>query len=190
MQAPTDAKFHTFDEIQIDDLPSIGAEEAMRIETLLERRQCAPQQGIGLSPRQPNVIALGAQQAHFSKRHKPAPATVADKDLLQHRIGLRRSRSLRDFDSTQCLCKARRIDGFEQVVERVDLECPHCMFIVCRGENNLGQVLQAGQQIEAGTPRHLNIEEEQLWGKRFDHSGRLVNITGLADNFHPGEIAQ
>jgi hypothetical protein len=46
VQTPIHAKFHGFDEIQIDDLASIGTEEAVRIETLFERCQCAPEQGL------------------------------------------------------------------------------------------------------------------------------------------------
>jgi hypothetical protein len=36
VQAPIHAKFHIFDEIQIDNLATIGAEEAILIETLFE----------------------------------------------------------------------------------------------------------------------------------------------------------
>ncbi len=42
VETPIHAQFHAFDEIQIDDLPSIGPEEAIRIETLLQCCQCAP----------------------------------------------------------------------------------------------------------------------------------------------------
>ena len=38
VQTPIHPQFHAFDEIQIDDLPAIGPEEAIRIETLLECR--------------------------------------------------------------------------------------------------------------------------------------------------------
>src|SRR5260370_13938817 len=157
VQTPIHAQFHAFDEIQIDDLPSIGAEEAIRIETLLECRQGAPKQRLRLSPRQPNVIALRAQQAPFQKRYEPAAVAVADKDLFQHGIGLRRSRSVSAFDSTQRLCKARRLDGFEQVVQRVDLEGSHCMFIVGRGEYNLRHVLEARERIATQAPRPLYV---------------------------------
>ena len=37
MQTPIHAQIHTLDELQIDDLSSIGAEESIRIEALLER---------------------------------------------------------------------------------------------------------------------------------------------------------
>jgi len=52
------ARLDTFDELQIDDLAPIRAEELGRIEALLDSRQTSGQQRLYLSPRQANVIAF------------------------------------------------------------------------------------------------------------------------------------
>jgi len=57
------------------------------------------------------------------------------------------------------------------------------MFIVSSGENNLGHILQSGQHIEAGTSRHLDVQEQQFRGQRFHHLYRLINVARLPNDY-------
>ena len=90
MQPPSDTKFHVRDEVQIQDLLAIGAKEALRIQALFETGQRASEKRLPAPPCEPDIVALGREQAYFAQRYEPAVRAIPDKDLLQCFAGLRR----------------------------------------------------------------------------------------------------
>ena len=85
---PPSPSFHLLDEIQVDDLAAVRAEEALRIQLLLERGERAAEQRPFLAPQQPHVVAFGGEQAHLAQRHEPAARPVPDEQLLQRRVAV------------------------------------------------------------------------------------------------------
>ena len=92
VQPPGDTNFHVSDEVEIENLPAIGTEKALRIKALFETCQRASEKWLPAPPCEPHVVALGSQQTDFAKGHKPAAGTIPDKDLLQCFTCFRRSR--------------------------------------------------------------------------------------------------
>ena len=60
--------------------------------------------------------------------------------------------------------KASVLEGFQQVVKGVDLECAHGMFVVSGHKNNQWQPLavQGRKDSKSIQARHLNIQEYQV----------------------------
>ena len=82
------------DELDVDDLAAVGAEEALRVEPLLQAAERTSEQRPNLAPVQAHVVALRDDQAHLVQRHEPAARAVADEqpldDLRLARGALRR----------------------------------------------------------------------------------------------------
>src|SRR5262245_41885299 len=80
VQSAPVAELHTRDEIEVDDLAPVGAEEAPRIELVFKCRERPAQQRPVFPPMQAHVVAFGGEDAHFAKRHEPAAGAIAYED--------------------------------------------------------------------------------------------------------------
>ena len=97
---------------------------------------------------------------------------------------------MRVLDSCQSPREPLRIYRLEQIVESVYLECTHREFIMRGGKDDLRQVLEAGEQLETRAAGHLNVEEQQFRGKRFDLRRSLIDVGSFVDDLYPREFSQ
>src|SRR5580765_4124411 len=190
VQRPVGARLDALDELQVEDLAAVGAEELRRVQAPLDCREAVRQQGPLLAPRQARRVALRGEQLHLAQRHEPAARPVADEQLLQYGPALHRSWRAGTVQALQRGGQAARVDRFQQVVEGIHLEGTHRVCIVRGREDDLRHVLEARQQVEAGAAGHLHVQEDQTGLLLLDHRPRLGGAAGLAAHLQPGMLGQ
>ena len=110
---------------------------------------------------------------------------IADRDALQPLAGGPGGEAIRALSAArpaagslsryaralQRLLQAGGLDGLEQIVDRVDLECLHRELIMGGNENH-GRRMFAQQfhDLEPGQLRHLHVEQHQLAGQLLGQS--------------------
>ena len=85
----------------------------------------------------------------------------------------------------------RLIDRLQQVVDRVDLERLDRVLIVGRDEDDLRTGAAADQpprDLEAGQPRHLHVEKDDVRLQPLDRRQRLDAVAGLADHLDAADL--
>src|SRR5215813_4585718 len=70
------------DELQVDDLPAIGAKEQRGRQPAFQVIEGTQEQWLIRSEKEPRVIPFRFQQRDFLQTHEPAPVSIADKDAL------------------------------------------------------------------------------------------------------------
>src|SRR6185369_229366 len=97
VQLPAGAGIHGLDELDVDDLAPVRAEEALRVKSLFETAERTAEQRANVAPVQSHVVAFGDDQAHLVQWHEPAARAVAYEksldDLRGWRCTLSRQRS-------------------------------------------------------------------------------------------------
>src|SRR5258708_30826607 len=92
-QAAAEPGLDALDPGEVDDLLAIGAEKALRVESLLHRGERAEKLRLLVVEIQARVVALGLEQPEALHRHEPAAVALADEHLvLQRQAGRRRAR--------------------------------------------------------------------------------------------------
>ena len=121
--------------------------------------------------RQPDVIAFRTV-AGALEGYKPAPVTVADKDLFQIASG----RGASGLTAPTLRASARRAGSIslQQVVERIYLNArtacsSYAVVKITWGTSSINQ------HIEAGTSRHLDVRNSTR-GQRFHHFYRPAEL--------------
>ena len=82
--------------------------------------------------------------------------------------------------------EALALDGLEQVVERVHLECLHRVFVVRRHEYDERHSVGADgfDDAEAVDLRHLDVQEHEIRRVFVDRQNRLRAVPALGDDLH------
>ena len=87
----------------------------------------------------------------------------------------------------------RRIDRLQQVVDRVDLERLDGVLIVRGDEDDLRRRVVAEhppRDLEAGEPRHLDVQEHDVGLQLVDRGQRLDTVAGLADHLDAADLIE
>ncbi len=78
-------------------------------------------------------------------------------------------------------------DRLEQVVNGVDFECLDRVLVECGDEHELGAgacIDKPPRDLEAGDPRHLNVEHHQVRVLSLDGLQCFQPVSGLPDDLH------
>ena len=87
----------------------------------------------------------------------------------------------------------RRIHRLQQVVDRVHLERLDGVLIVRRDEDDVRRRVRLEhppRDLEAGQPRHLDVEEHDVRLQAVDGRQRLDAVAGLADDLDAADLAE
>lgn len=125
VQSPIHSKVYAFDVFDIDDLLAVGTKEPLGVQARLEAREWTSQQRVNLVPKEPHVIAFSGEELYIAEGHEPAPITVTQEQPFEDRAaGCRGGRGARrsSLGASHRRGKSLGLDGFQQVVERANLE--------------------------------------------------------------------
>lgn len=84
--------------------------------------------------------------------------------------------------AAQRLGEARRIDGLQQVVDGVNLECLHCIGIVRGHEHRAKRPRVPCEQVEPGFSAQLDIEKHDVRALLSDDGFGFVDASRLSDD--------
>ncbi|MNL65135.1 hypothetical protein D3C87_1894270 [compost metagenome] len=80
-----------------------------------------------------------------------------------------------------------RIDGFEQVINCAETECPDGIFLVGGCKNNPKiDLFEAGKEIETAFAGHLNVQEDQVRPLLPDQFDARIGIPCFTAHFDLG----
>lgn len=86
------------------------------------------------------------------------------------------------FDSAESLGKACWADGFDKIVDGVDLKGVGGVFGIGGDHDNFGGVGEGTEEVETGCARHLDIEKEGIRSFFADEFEGGVFGVGFADD--------
>jgi len=80
--------------------------------------------------------------------------------------------------------EALAVERFQKIIDRVDVECPNRVFVMCGNENDCAGVagIQRGQDVEAVTLRHAYIEEDEIRTFTFQELDSFFTVHTLTDD--------
>jgi len=81
--------------------------------------------------------------------------------------------------------KPSLVEGFQQVVDSVNLKRLHHVFIECCQENNVWVTVfrQRACHVDSGHHRHLNVKEDEIGVVALDELNRVAAIRAFPDDF-------
>src|SRR5215472_5455164 len=123
-QAALGLGFDRLDVAKVDDVGTAGAEENRRIQTGLERVQRLVDQRAVAAEVNPRIVPLGLQQTNLFESDDPAAFAIAHENSpLAPRVRVLGTGYLAEF--IQSGIKPFRRNGFQQIIQRVDLKGAH-----------------------------------------------------------------
>src|SRR5438105_2456461 len=195
------------DGIDVDDRGPVHAQEAIRIEPLLEALEAVAQEVLPAAGVDLHVVARGLEPLDVGDADEVHRLAGADGDaLLRAPLGADRLKEREDFrfdaaarglrqlleDVAHRPAEARARERLEQVVDGVYLECAERERVVggdeddCRGRSG-SELFQDAEAVPFG---HLHVEKEQRRPQLPDLRHRLASVARLADHGHVGEGSQ
>ena len=193
-----------FDVLKIDDRRAVNTEEDRWVEFFFEvRHRLAEEMRFALSA-DADVVLFGADPEDLRDRHKD-DASLRFKDNAGRVVfavasfrGGRMGILLFGLNMLQgALCgsaKSILCEGFQQIIDGVDLEGAECVTVVCRREDDAWEAMISGgkgaDDVEAIHIWHTDIEEEEIGVGGAHQIDRLCSSCALADDLYFGYLAK
>src|SRR5882762_8261276 len=184
---------HAGDGVNVDDSRTMNLPEGGRIQLVAQLLDGLADQRLLRGGDYPRVLAVGLEIAHVVHGDDAHRRAVRRVDPAQKAALRRAELAQQPFDRgcgpADALLQARhgrseprRIGGLEHVVRGSLLERRKGVLVVRRHEHDVAAAAYLPRHLEAGQPRHVDVEEQHVGRMRFDLPQGRDAVAGECDD--------
>src|SRR5712671_1215782 len=177
--AASQVAHHAGDGVNVDDGRTMNLPEGGRIQLVAKLLDGLADQRFLRGGDHPRVLAVGLEITHVIhgddahrravRRVDPAQeAALRGAELAQQSFDRRRRPADALLEARHGRSEPGRIGGLEHVVRGSLLERGEGVLVVGRHEHDMAAAAHLARHLEAGEPRHLDVEEQHVGRMRFD----------------------